>query len=170
MFGALATGLILHRLSSCCDAGHGTLLNLHASLGLTVLGLVGTRVVARTIWRWPALPANTPLLQSLLARGVHTALYVLMIALPLVGWNVVSVSGCCQVSPFVFNLFTLPSLNPPPIPSWSAAFALHSALAWIVMGAIGLHAAAAFLHHFVFKDDILARVVLGLRAMRSRDR
>ena len=36
------------------------------------------------------------------------------------------------------------------------------------MGAIALHAAAGLFHHFVYKDDTLARVVLGLRAMRDR--
>ena len=60
---------------------------------------------------------------------------------------------------------------PPKGPPWahnSVGAAVHSALAWIAMGAIALHAAAGLFHHFVYKDDTLARVVLGLRAMRDR--
>lgn len=168
MFGALAGGLYVHRLSSCCDVGHWTIYNLHASFGLTVLALVGARALVRLVRPWPALPAHIPLWQSLLARATHTALYVLMIALPLAGWSIVSAPGCCHLNPFVFDLFTLPSLDPAPLSDRSAAFAIHSALAWIAIGAIALHASAALFHHFILKDDILARVVLGLRAMRSR--
>lgn len=168
VFGALAGGLFASRLSSCCNAGHSAIYNLHVSLGLTVLALVGARLLVRLIRPWPALPTGTPFWQSLVAHGTHTALYVLMIALPLAGWSIVSAPGCCQGNPFVFDLFTLPSLDPAPIPDRRAAFAVHSALAWIAMGLIALHASAALLHHFVYKDDTLARVVLGLRAMRSR--
>lgn len=168
MFGALAGGLFVHRLSSCCDAGYRTVYNLHATLGLTVLALVAARILVRLVRPWPALPAHMPVWQKLLAHGTHTALYVLMIALPLAGWSIVSAPGCCRLNPFVFDLFTLPGLDPAPIPDRTAAFAVHSALAWIAMGAIALHAAAGLFHHFVYKDDTLARVVLGLRAMRDR--
>ncbi len=167
MFGALAGGLFVHRLSSCCDVAYRPIYNLHASLGLVVLALVGARIVARLIWPWPGLPSGMSLWQSLLAEATHIALYVLMIALPLVGWSIISAPGCCYPAPFVFNTFTLPRLASTPFPDRSAAFAVHSALGWIAIGAIALHAAAAFLHHFVFKDGTLARVIVDLRAMRS---
>jgi cytochrome b561 len=165
MFGALAAGLSVHRLSS--GISYSTLYNLHASLGLTVLALAGVRIVARLIWRWPALPPGMTLWQRLLADATHTALYVLMVALPLVGWSIISAPGCCYFAPFVFNSFTLPKLASTPFPDRAAAFAVHSTLAWIAMGAIALHTAAALLHHFVFKDDTLAHVIIDLRATRS---
>jgi cytochrome b561 len=167
MFGALAGGLFVHRLSPCCDVAYRPIYNLHASLGLIVLGLVGVRIVARLIRPWPGLHSDMSLWQSLLAEATHIALYVLMIALPLVGWSIISAPGCCYAAPFVFNTFTLPMLDSTPFPDRAAAFAVHSALAWVAMGAIALHAAAAFLHHFVFKDDTLARVIVDLRPMRS---
>src|SRR5260370_31209914 len=150
MFGALAGGLFVHRLSSCCDVAYRPIYNLHASLGLIVLALVGARIVARLIWPWPGLPSGMSLWQSLLAEATHIALYVLMIALPLVGWSIISPPGCCYPAPFLFNPFTLPTLPSPPFPDRSAAFAVHSTLAWIAMGAIPFHAPPAFLHHFVF--------------------
>jgi cytochrome b561 len=165
MFGALAAGLSVHRSSS--NVSYTTLYNLHASLGLTVLALVGVRIAGRLIWRWPALPPGMSLWQRLLADATHTALYVLMMALPLVGWSIISAPGCCYAVPFVFDSFSLPRLPSTPFPDRAAAFAVHSALAWIAMGAIALHAAAAFLHHFVFKDDTLAHVIVDLRVMRS---
>lgn len=170
LFGALAGGLYVHRLSSCCQAGHWTIYNLHASFGLALLALVALRVLMRLLRRWPALPAHTPVWQRLIARATHMALYVLMIALPLAGWSIVSAPGCCHINPFVFDQFLLPSLDPAPIPDRASAFTIHSALSWIAMGLIALHASAALFHHVFYKDDILARIVPGLRAKRSRKR
>ncbi|WP_161392797.1 cytochrome b/b6 domain-containing protein [Methylobacterium sp. 2A] len=168
LFGALAGGLYVHRLSSCCTAGHWEVYNLHASFGLALLALVALRALVRLLRPWPALPAHTPLWQRLIARATHIALYVLMIALPLAGWSIVSAPGCCHINPFVFDQFLLPSLDPAPIPDRATAFAIHSALAWIVMGVIALHASAALVHHVFYKDETLARIVPGLRPRRSR--
>jgi cytochrome b561 len=164
MFGALAAGLWVHRLS---NVAYTTGYNLHASLGLTVLALAGVRLVGRLIWPWRELPPDMSLWERLLADAMHIALYVLMIALPLVGWSIISAPGCCYFAPFVFNSFTLPRLPSTKFPDRAAAFAVHSTLAWIAMGAIALHTAAALLHQFVFKDETLANVIVDLRAMRS---
>lgn len=114
------------------------------------------------------MPDDTPPWQRVAAHVTHTGLYVLMVALPVAGWSVVSAPGCCHINPYVFGLFTLPSLDPAPLPDRAASFAVHSALAWISMGLIALHAAAALLHHFVYKDDTLVRVIPGLRPRRGR--
>ncbi|MER2268584.1 cytochrome b [Methylobacterium oxalidis] len=169
LFAALAAGLVVHRLASCCQPQYWPTYNLHASLGLTVLALVAMRALFRLLRPWPALPAGMPAWQRLAAHGTHTALYVLMVALPVAGWSVVSAPGCCHINPFVFGLFTLPSLDPAPLPDRAAAFAVHSTLAWIAMGLIALHAAAALLHHFVLKDATLARVTPGLRPKSGPD-
>lgn len=168
MFGALAGGLFVHRLSSCCDVGHWTVYNLHASFGLALIALVVLRILVRLLRPWPALPEHMPVWQRLTARATHTALYVLMVALPLAGWSIVAAPGCCHLNPYVFDWFVLPSLDPAPIPNRAAAFSLHSVLAWMTMGVIALHASAALFHHFVYRDDILARIVPALRAWRSR--
>ncbi|MBK3403972.1 cytochrome b [Methylorubrum populi] len=163
LFAALAAGLFLHRLSSCCQPRYWPTYDLHASLGLAVLALVAMRALVRMLRPWPALPAGMPAWQRLAAHGTHTALYLLMVALPVAGWSVVSAPGCCHINPFVFGLFTLPSLDPAPLPDRAAALAVHSTLAWIAMGLVALHAAAALLHHVVLKDATLARVIPGLR-------
>lgn len=168
MFGALAGGLFAHRLSSCCELRHWTAYNLHASFGLALLALVALRLLVRSLRPWPAFPDRMPLWMRLSARATYTALYVLMVALPLAGWSIVSAPGCCHINPYVFDWFVLPSLDPAPIPNRAAAFSLHSALAWIAMGLIALHTLAALFHHFVWRDDILARIVPALRAWRIR--
>lgn len=161
MFGALAAGLSVHRLSS--GISYATLYNLHASLGLTVLALAGFRLVARLFWPWPALPPAMPLWERLLAEAMQIALYILMMALPLAGWSIISAPGCCYFAPFVFNSVTLQKLPSTPFPDRAAAFAVHSTLAWLAMGAIAMHAAASLLHQFVFKDETLANVIVDLR-------
>ncbi len=101
---------------SCCGVSHRPIYNLHASLGLAVLALFGARIIARFIWPWPGLPDDMSFWQKLLAEAVHVALYALMIALPLVGWSVISAPGCCYARPFVFDSFVLPRLASTPFP------------------------------------------------------
>ena len=60
--------------------------NLHKSIGVTVLGLVLLRVLWRVGHTPPPLPTDYPRWERLSAHAVHAALYLIMIALPLSGW------------------------------------------------------------------------------------
>jgi cytochrome b561 len=40
---------------------------------------------------------------------------------------------------------------------------VHEILAFIIIGLVGLHAAAAIKHHFIDRDDVLARMLPGLK-------
>ncbi len=62
----------------------------HETIGLSVLILSLIRIAWRVTHRPPALPPGTRSWERWLARGVHVGLYVIMFALPLSGWIVVS--------------------------------------------------------------------------------
>src|SRR5476651_2276633 len=87
LLGNIALGLYFTN-SPAAEAGVSLLPPLHKSIGLTVLLLS----VARLGWRLvhPAPPPLPPF--PLLAQAVHWVFYFLLIAVPLAGWALVSVS------------------------------------------------------------------------------
>src|SRR6201999_4346461 len=69
------------------------LFQLHKSLGITVLLLMVLRVLWRFIGRTPALPAWLSWYERAGAKAAHLSLYLLLFALPLTGWALVSSSA-----------------------------------------------------------------------------
>jgi len=72
---------------------HATLVAIHKPLGIAVLALAFVRVVVRLSSRPPALPEDLPRWQKVAALGSHLVLYVLMIAMPLIGWAMLAAGG-----------------------------------------------------------------------------
>jgi cytochrome b561 len=96
-----------HRLP---DDAQGHWIDLHMSVGLTVLGLVLLRLLWRIGHRPPPLP-DYPRWQCRAAHAVHAALYVVMLALPLSGWMHDSAWKDAPANPFYwFGLFEWPRI------------------------------------------------------------
>jgi cytochrome b561 len=92
------------------DDAQGRWIDLHMSIGLTVLGLVLLRLLWRIGHRPPPLPAY-PQWERTTARAVHAALYVVMLALPLSGWIHDSAWKDAPANPFYwFGLFEWPRI------------------------------------------------------------
>jgi cytochrome b561 len=62
----------------------------HISAGMTVLGLTVLRIVWRLTHRPPPLSPTLSGWERRLAHAVHIGIYVLMLALPLTGWAMIS--------------------------------------------------------------------------------
>jgi len=129
---------------------------LHYLLGLCVLALVVLRLAARlAAGSAPAIRPPPPAWQSRLALGLHWALYAFMLAMPLLGWLALSAGG----KPIVLFGLGIPALI-----AANAALAdrikdIHEALATVGYFLIGLHAAAALLHHYLYRDNTLRRML-----------
>src|SRR6201986_1090853 len=67
-----------------------TLVSIHKPLGITILVLALIRLAVRLRYGAPALPADLPQPMKLAAVASHYALYALMIAMPLLGWAMLS--------------------------------------------------------------------------------
>lgn len=129
--------------------------NLHKSLGLTVAVLV----LLRLGWRMGHPPAAFPDVlrgwQRIAARFSHGALYLMMVLMPLTGYLGAAFSGDGVA---FFGL---------PMPDWSSKndalkeqlFAAHSTIAWILVGLITVHVAAAFKHLWINKDGVFQRML-----------
>ena len=129
----------------------------HFMLGLTVLVLVVFRTAVNFGVAVPRIRPEPPKWQSLVAKLMHLALYVLMIGMPLLGWLTLSAQG--KAVPF-FGM-QLPQLvgASDSVADWAKE--IHEAGGTIGYFLIGLHAAAALFHHYVVRDNTLRRMLPG---------
>src|ERR1700760_5025967 len=67
-----------------------TLFSIHKPLGIAILILALIRLVVRLRYGAPPLPIDLPEPMKLAAYLSHYALYALMIAMPLIGWAMLS--------------------------------------------------------------------------------
>jgi len=127
----------------------------HKALGLAILALTVARIAWRLAHRPPPLPLRTPMWERVLAHGSHTLLYVLMLALPVTGW--LMVSGGKPGGIDWFGLFAVPNL---PVSKATGHFGheAHELLGWVMLALVVLHIAAALRHHLLLRDPVLTRI------------
>src|SRR5436190_23816311 len=74
------------------DPSKFDLIQLHKSIGITILTLSVLRLLWRLVNKVPPLPAQMPAWERFAAHASHILLYVLIIGIPLTGWMMVSAS------------------------------------------------------------------------------
>jgi cytochrome b561 len=70
-----------------------TLTAINRPLGIAILLLAIFRLAVRLRRGTPSLPADLPRWQAISAKASHYLLYALLIAMPLVGWSMLSAGG-----------------------------------------------------------------------------
>jgi cytochrome b561 len=136
--------------------------NLHKSIGLTILALAVLRLAWRAFDRRPPDPPGMPTWQHRVSRLTHTALYVLIFAVPLSGWLFDSASSLRPLH--WWGLLRIPSLTGGPAPALKAfSQDLHETLFWVLFAVAALHVAAALKHHWFDRDDVLRRMLPSRR-------
>ena len=129
---------------------------LHFTLGLSVLGLGGARLALRILaWKTPEITPRPPQFLVWLSLAAHTAIYALLIAMPIAGWLILSAEG----KPIMLWGFNLPPLVGADESLARSVKELHETGGMAGYFLIGLHAAAALFHHFVMKDNTLIRML-----------
>jgi cytochrome b561 len=132
------------------------LYGLHKTLGLTLLGLVLTRI----LWHLaspPPAPIGPPGPMRFLARFWHWTLYLLLLAVPISGWAGSSASGIDTV---FAGTFTIPPLVAPSERGEFVWFIMHEIFAKTLLGMVIVHALAA-LRHEMQGDGTLTRMIRG---------
>jgi cytochrome b561 len=137
----------------------------HKSIGLTILVLSLIRVAWRLMNPVPPLPASMSPVTRFAAHATHFLLYVLIIAIPLSGWLLVS-SSPLGLPTMYFGWFAWPQLpyfsDLPRVAKkmWSHEFGtVHVYLAWSAIVLVTLHIVAALYHQFIRRDIVLGRML-----------
>lgn len=129
---------------------------LHKSLGLLVILLTLGHIGWRIGHRPPPWPAHMTPLERRLAGAVHFLFYVLLLALPLTGWAMMS-TGKTIVPTAVFGWFAVPPL-PVPQALGDAFQTGHHRLGWVMMALLAVHVLAALKHRIFDREPVLARM------------
>ena len=169
VIGQVLGGLYFHDLPREQAALKFQLLQMHKSFGVTVLLLTIVRLGWRLTHPAPALPAGMKPIEKMIARAVHGGFYVLLFAIPLAGWAVVSASPLAiSVKTYLFGIVPWPHL--PFFDGVADREALaheiaevHEYLAFAMVGLIALHVAAALKHQFIDRDETLSQMLPFLR-------
>ena len=170
VFLALLAGLFaVYYSSDCCGADRRVAYLLHAYAGLAVLGIAVLRLMFRAMYSWPhAADSGRARLGDVVAKVIHWTLYGMMILIPLTGWIMASGMGCCWSVPGLpdVNALSLGISTTTPA-DVGAAYRVHVALAWIIIGLIALHISASLIHHLFLMNDILNRMLPGRLPRRA---
>lgn len=127
----------------------------HKAFGMLLLALITIRILWRVTNPPPAaLPAKP--MEHLLAKLVHTVLYVLMLATPFFGWIGSSATGFSI--PF-FGLFDIPLIWGEDEKVADLFLMLHGYAAMAMTALATMHILAALYRHLIIRDETLRRMV-----------
>jgi cytochrome b561 len=137
---------------------HELLLRIHKPLGIAILILAVVRIVVRLRHPPPPLPADLPALQKLAAHASHWLLYVLMLAMPLIGWAMLSAGGYPVM---LSNSLRLPSIFPVSPVAFAVLRHLHGWFAALLFLTFLAHMGAALYHGLIRRDGVLSSMLHG---------
>jgi len=131
------------------------LLEVHKSLGITILALALLRLAYRLWVRPPAMPAALSRLVRWAASVNHWLLYGLMLVMPVTGFTFSSAGG----HPLkYFWLFDWPRLIARNDAIALRAETLHAWFAWLVYAVVLMHVVAVLWHELIKRDGTLSRM------------
>jgi cytochrome b561 len=134
------------------------LLDLHRPLGLAILLLAIVRLANRLRHAPPPLPADLPRIQVWAAKASHWLLYALMLAMPLIGWGMLSAGAYPVV---LFNGVNLPAILPHSPVLYGFLRPLHGVLAYLLFFTVLGHLGAALFHAWVRRDGVFEQMAKG---------
>ena len=154
-----------------------SLFTWHRTIGAVILLAALARLTYRLMNPPPPYPPELPRWERVLGTWNHRLFYLLLIGLPIGG--LIAVSGQTEGP----TVTLLGGIAIPKLPGISEQLGetvgeIHAALAWVLIGLIALHAAAALKHQFVdknraagrmppFKDPVDEPVVIGQGSRRQ---
>lgn len=133
---------------------------IHKEVGVTI----GVVMIFRLLWnllqvspqhvgdgsrKWNAIA-------KLIAKLAHLVLYLLVFMLVVSGYLISTAKG---QGIDVFGFFELPALLPDDKDRGEFAGWIHEWIGLGFMALVGFHALAAFLHHFIYKNETLKRMI-----------
>ena len=128
---------------------------IHVSCGISILVLMVARLLIRLKYPAPPIvPKPKPMLTGMAHLG-HLVIYLLFIALPIIGLVMMYNRG----NPWFAFGIEMPYAAQANFDRVDMLKEWHETLANLGYFVIGLHAAAALMHHYFWKDNTLLRMM-----------
>ncbi|CAA6828529.1 MAG: Cytochrome b [uncultured Thiotrichaceae bacterium] len=131
-------------------------LQWHKALGVIIMTIMLLRFIWNRLQAKPKPLQTDHLLQNRLATLGHWSLYLLIFALGISGYLISTAKG---QGIDIFSFFELPALLPDNAERGELAGKIHEVIAISFIGLVIIHALAAFIHHFYYKDNTLKRML-----------
>ena len=129
----------------------------HFSVGAAILFFIVIRLIWRLLRPVPLHP-TMPFWERLVSGFTHWALYLLVLAMTLLGWAATNSRGW-DVN--LFGLVTLPKISPTGSEWGHECGDIHNILVYVLLGFILIHVAGALYHYFVKHDRLVARMLFS---------
>src|SRR5262249_19519200 len=122
------------------------LVSIHRPLGIAVLILAVIRLVNRRINPPPPFPPTMSPLERRMATASERAMYGLMLALPLIGWGMLSAARYPIV---LYGSVHLPFILPHSAPLYATLRTAHTILAYCFFATFMAHVSAILFHTLI---------------------
>jgi superoxide oxidase len=152
---------------SYADAGvlRSSLLQIHRSLGVTIWWATVLRLTWRmTKAKLPPFPSKMTIVHRNLVKASEYALYGLLLIQPATGLATTLLRG----RQFPIFLWRIPSVMPEHTALEATFYWAHQLGACTLGILVAGHAAAALIHHFVLRDDVLECMAPVLKPERRK--
>jgi cytochrome b561 len=133
------------------------LVAVHRPLGILILILAIVRLVNRMFTTLPPFPPTMSPRERWVASASERLLYTLMIALPLVGWGMLS-AGHYPIS--MFGPLHLPPILPANPSLYAVLRKAHTLMAYLLFLTFLAHLSAVMFHTLIIRDRLLQRMAL----------
>jgi cytochrome b561 len=142
------------------------LMEVHKATGLTILALTFVRLAWRLGHRPPPFDPVMKAWEATVARLVHWLFYLLLAAMPLTGWMIVSTRGRATSWFGLFDVAPLPFGRGDDIHEFFEE--AHEYLAYGMLVLLALHVGGAIKHHLDGHRHLIGRMAPWLRPRLPR--
>ena len=136
------------------DTITNSLYSTHKLLGVAIFCVVVARLAYRLRHGAPPDEPTLTRWQRIAAHANHWGLYVLLLAVPILGYVATSLFGALDAF-----WISLPSVTQQSEAAAERVFALHYAGALLIVLLVAMHVGAALYHYLIRRDGVLARML-----------
>jgi cytochrome b561 len=137
-------------------ADYHLLVSIHRPLGIAILILVIIRYVNRRLNPPPEFIANMPPEERFIAHASEMLMYAMMLALPLIGWGMLSAARYPIV---LYGPLHLPPILPHSPMLYAVLRKTHTIVAYLFFATFLGHFSAVLFHTLILRDHLIDRMV-----------